>query len=149
MITKFGIWEIDEEYGIIGRVNPGYDYNIAAMRLWEAIEYRGHLVGSWLIHLSEKTWIKPENFNDLVAALAFAQDFFKDQKPGNALNASTAQSIFIAQQLVELNRKPEKNDIKDEDGVGFGLGIIKESDLRDRALEHMQNLAKIKFLEII
>lgn len=144
MITKFGIWEIDEDFGIIGRINPNYDYNIAANRLWETIEYRGHHIWNWLHHLSEKSWINPDNFNDLVAALAFAQDFFKDQKPDHALYASTAQSIFIAQQLVALNSKPEDNVNKDEDG----LGIISASDLSDQILEHMQDLAKIKFLEI-
>jgi len=46
MITKFGIWEIEEDFGIIGKVGPTYDYNIGKETLWQTTESNGNLLGN-------------------------------------------------------------------------------------------------------
>lgn len=135
MLTRFNKWEIDQEFGIIGRINPGYDYNIAKDRLWETIEYKGQTVWSWLIHLAKKTWTTSDNFSDLVTAFIFAQDFFKKEKPKNVDNVSTAQSIYIAQQLVA-----ESEDTESEDGIT--VTVTTESMMR--SLNKYENIKLIK-----
>lgn len=116
MITKFGIWKIDENIGLLGEFNPSHnDYLIAKERLWDTIEYKGQIVWNWLIHLTEKTWIDTENLNDLIVAFLFAQEYFISFKPSNALNASNAQTIHLAQKLIELRKDTDDDD--DEMGI--------------------------------
>lgn len=138
MLTKFGIWEIDEEFGLVGKVNPGYDYNIAKERLWETTEYRGQLVWEWLIHLTEKTWITVDNYNDLVAAFLFGQDFFKNSRPTNARQASTAQTIYVGQQLVEVGSKSENDNEMGTD--------VTSKDSMDKMMKYLEELSEIKLL---
>ncbi len=137
ILTKFGKWDIDQEFGIIGRINPGYDYNIAKERLWETVEYKGQTVWSWLIHLAKKTWTTSDNLNDLVTAFLFAQDLFKKEKPKNVDNVSTAQSIYIAQQLVAIGES-EENESED----GITVTITTESMMK--YLDKLENIKTIK-----
>ena len=110
MITNFGIWEIDKEFGIIGRVSQTFKYRIAKETLWNTSEYKGHIVWEWLIHLSEKTWVNKEIFNDLVIAYIFSQDYLSKHKPQNSKQGSIAQSIYIGKQLVELTMESDNSD---------------------------------------
>ena len=102
MITKIGIWEIDED-GLTGKVGSGYDYNIAKERLWETRDFKGQIVWDWLIHLTEKDWVTKENINDLNTAFLFCQDYFKAFKPNLTQNVSTAQTIYIQQRKQTCN----------------------------------------------
>ncbi|MFN8333875.1 MAG: hypothetical protein U0U09_02035 [Cyclobacteriaceae bacterium] len=131
ILVKFGRWDINPKFGIIGRINRGYDYNIAKDRLWETIEYKGQIVWSWLIHLAKKTWTTPNNFNDLVAAFFFAQDVFKKDMPKNLHNVSAAQSIYIAQQLVAIG---ESEETESEDGGAISVESMK------KYLEKLENI---------
>lgn len=110
MVTKFGIWEIEKDFGIIGRLRQGEDYNIAKETLWQTTDFKGQVVYDWLIHLTEKTWVTKEIYDDLVIAYVFAIDYFKKQKPNNAKPASISQSIYVGQQLVEMAQKSEDTD---------------------------------------
>jgi hypothetical protein len=139
MITKFGTWEIDEKFGLFSKVNPTHKYKIAKERLWETTEYKGQIVWDWLIHLAEKTWITTSNFNDLVAAFLFAQDFFQSSKPADTENVSNAQTIYIAQQIIELREKSEDGESE--------LDLSSEEALR-KLEEAFDNESKIKTLKI-
>ena len=101
MIIRFGMWEINEELGLICKNKPGGDYNIGKSRLWETIDYDGELIWSWLYHLADKKWITSENVNDLNTALCFAQDFFKEEKPKDFPYVSTAKSILVQRNLMD------------------------------------------------
>jgi len=91
------------------------------------------------MHLSEKTWINTLNFNDLISAFLFAQDYFKSYKPGNSKEASTAQTIFVAQQLIEINSEAHK---RSGDEAHLGENSLKE-------FHHfLSDRPKIKFLSI-
>ncbi|MFZ4796580.1 MAG: hypothetical protein ACOYMA_03745 [Bacteroidia bacterium] len=131
MIAKFGIWEIDENFGLIANIN---NYNIAKESLWNTIDISGYVVWDWLIHLSEKKWITNDNYKDLVIAFLFAQDFFIKYKPKNTKDASTAQSIYLLQQYVEF-----EEDNKNDEFVNEPFHII------DKYLNKSSN---IKFLNI-
>lgn len=137
MITKFGIWQIDENVGLLGKVNPTHDYKIAKETLWETTEYKGQIVWDWLIHLTEKTWIDTESLNDLIVAFLFAQDYFKSFKPSNARNASNAQTIYLAQKLIELRK-----DTDDEDDE-MGIDILSEESINKMA-EYLNKESNIK-----
>jgi len=105
MIIKFGIWELHNHYGIIGKVGPTYDYQIHKERLWQTQEYKGKIVWEWLIHLTEKDWITLENVNDFNIAFLFGQEIFKEFKPKEVPNVSFAQSVYIQRQLIEIGVK--------------------------------------------
>lgn len=139
MITKFGTWVIDENFGLFSKVNPTHKYKIAKETLWDTTEYKGQIVWDWLIHLAEKTWITTTNFSDLVTAFLFAQDFFQSSKPANVENASTAQTIYIIQQIIELREKSDDGESE----------LDLSSEEADRKLEEaFDNESKIKTLTL-
>lgn len=99
-IIKFGFWRVESDC-LVGK---GY-YVIADSRFWETEEHNGQLVWSWLIHLAKKTWITKENVNDLNTAFFFCQDYFKKHKPKNLPAVSTAQTIYLQSQLLEIREE--------------------------------------------
>ena len=80
----------------------GHDYIIDNDRFWETRDYNGHLVWDWLIHLTKKSWINKNNVNDLNSAFFFCQDYFKKYKPSNLPYVSTAQTLNIQNQILEI-----------------------------------------------
>lgn len=108
VIIRFGIWEILEDYGIVGRVNEEYDYNISKERLWETTEeYEGVQMSGWLLHLANKKWVSSHNVNDLNTAFLFAWDYYRKHKPTNSVDFSIAQSIHYQKQIIELGESRE------------------------------------------
>lgn len=136
MLIKFGIWEIDEKFGLVGKV--GYDYNIHSHRLWETTKVGEHELWSWLIHLSEKTWTTPDNVNDLNTAFLFAQDYFKKEKPKNVPNVSTAQTIYVQRQLISLLDYEAKTE----------NDILTSTDLKEATMNWMRGRSNLSFLDI-
>ena len=98
-MKKFGIWHVDINFGLVGKVNDGYDYNIAKERLWET---QGDDVSDWLIHLAEKTWITRENVDDLNNAFIYCLDFFKEFKPDNAVEIDIEKSILEQKNILNF-----------------------------------------------
>lgn len=139
MVTKFGTWVIDENFGLLGEVNPTHKYRIAKETLWDTTEYKGQIVWDWLMHLADKTWINTSNFNDLIAAFLFAQDFFQSYKPIDAENASSAQTIYIAQQIIEVREKSDDGESE--------LDLSSEEALR-KLKDAFDSESKIKTLTI-
>ncbi len=127
MKTNFGIWEVDEDFGLLGEVNPTHKYKIPKESLWDTTEYKGQIVWEWFIHLTEKTWIKTSNFNDFVTAFLFAQDFLKINKPNNVRKVSIAQTIYIAQQLIELREQSDNGHSELDLGSEEALKKIEEA----------------------
>lgn len=140
MITIIGNWKIDKN-GLTMKVNPSYNYNIAKNRLWEITDYQGHFVWSWLIHLTEKDWITKSNIHELNTAFFFGQDYFKKLKPIDIPNASTAQTIYLQQQLMNIQEQMRKNeDPKD--------GIVRlTEEVAENIIKHSQLKSQIKFLK--
>jgi len=104
MIARFGIWEIIENDGLIGRVHGGdRDYRISRETLWQTTTYNGILIWDWLFHVSHRDWINSDNYNDFVVAFLFAQDYFNDLRPENVQITSSVQSILICQELANEN----------------------------------------------
>ena len=83
-------------------------------------------------------------FNDLVVAYVFAQEYFKKFKPKDTKSASMAQSIFIAQQLIELHEN--KNNSNDPNDMGLDLGS--EESLKIMG-EYFDKLSKVRLLKEI
>ena len=140
MLIKFGIWEVDEDFGITGKVHVGYDYHINKERLWETQDYNGRILWDWLIHLTEKTWINLENVNNLNTAFYFCQDYFKQYKPADTPEVSTAQTLYIQKQLIEIG----KNFSEQESELGISF-TSKEG--QDSFFDYLEALRKVKFLK--
>lgn len=113
-VIKFGVWQVESD-ALVGKV--GYDYIITNSRFWETQDYNGHLVWSWLIHLTEKNWIDKQNIKDLNTAFIFCQDYFKEHKPKNLPYVSTAQTLNIQKQLMEISEEMQKREKVDKNGI--------------------------------
>lgn len=111
-IIKFGIWQIESDALV---AKDGHDYIIERSRFWETQDYNGHLVWDWLIHLAQKSWITSENINDLNTAFFFCQDYFKEFMPANLPYISTAQTLNIQKQLIEI--RDEMGEPESENGI--------------------------------
>jgi len=145
MIVKFGIWEIDEEYGLIGRPEHGGEYPIAKNRLWEVRNYRENVqVWDWLLHLIEKSWVKKEEVNDLNTAFCFAQDYFKEFRPEGSAYVSLAQTLYIQNQELEIRELLDTDDVSDEIEI-TSFDKLVDDELMKKASEMYKNM---KFLKI-
>lgn len=113
-IIKFGIWQV-ESNALVGKGR--IDYIIECNRFWETRDYNGYLVWDWLIHLTDKTWINKENVKDLNTAFFFCQDYFKENKPVNSPYVSTAQTLNIQKQILEIEEEMAKSETVSKDGV--------------------------------
>lgn len=113
IIIKFGDWHVGKDY-LVGKV--GYDYNIVDSRLWEYSEYNDVFTWDWLIHLANKTWINKKSVKDLNNAFFFCQDFFKNKKPADLPYISTAQTLYIQKQIIEIKEEYSKI-LKVENGI--------------------------------
>ena len=100
---------------MVGKV--GYDYKINDRRFWETEDYNGHLVWSWLIHLAEKIWIDKENVKNLNIAFFFCQDYFKEHKPKDLPYVSTAQTLNIQKQILEIREEMSKREKLNKQGL--------------------------------
>ena len=73
------------------------------------------------------------DFSDFVIAFVSAQDYLQQFKPNNSKPASIAQSIYIAQQFIEINAVSEEKNV-DEIGVKLMDGMVdylnKESNIK-------------------
>lgn len=128
-IIEFGIWRVEHD----SLVATGHDYVIERSRLWETQEYSGFLVWDWLIHLTKKSWIKIENINDLNTAFFFCQDYFKKFKPKRVPYVSTAQTLNIQKQIMEIRDEMDSQIEIDRNGIVSidAENILKFIDLRN------------------
>ncbi len=83
-----------------GILIQGY-YRVAAEDLWNFREFKGVLVWDWLIHLTEKDFVRPENYTFLNTAFFFAQSFFEKYKPVNLPLISTHETLYIQKQIMQ------------------------------------------------
>lgn len=134
-IIKFGIWQVESDALV---AKDGHDYIIECGRFWETRDYNGHLVWDWLIHLAQKAWIDKENVKDLNTAFFFCQDYFRENKPKNLTYVSTAQTLNIQKQILEIRDEMEKTEKVNENG-------IVEID-SDRMLKYRDLMNNIKYL---
>lgn len=139
MIAKIGIWELND-FGLTGKIGVSYDYNIGKDTLWDTRNFRGQLVWDWLIHLTEKSWITPENINEFNIAFLFAQDYFKEfNKVKLEDKKITAQTLYIQKQIMDIQKIMGEPNIDDS-------GIIEFSS--ERMIKYRDLHNKIKVLEI-
>ncbi len=134
-IIKFGVWQVESD-ALVGKV--GYDYIINDSRFWETQDYNGHLVWSWLIHLTEKTWIDKETVKDLNTAFFFCQDYFREFKPTDLPYVSTAQTLNIQKQLLEISEEVSDKEKVDKNGI-VDIDI-------DDMVNYSRSLSSIKYL---
>ena len=113
-IIKFGIWQVEPDALV---AKDGHDYIIECGRFWETRDYNGHLVWDWLIHLAQKTWIDKESVKDLNTAFFFCQDYFRKNKPKNLPYVSTAQTLNIQKQILEIQEEMEKSERNNKNGI--------------------------------
>ena len=127
-IIKFGIWQVESDALV---AKEGNDYIIESGRFWETRDYNGHLVWDWLIHLANKGWINKKNVKDLNTAFFFCQDYFKENKPANLPYVSTAQTLFIQKQILDIKEEMSKYERTNRQGIAVAdtESFIKYQDL--------------------
>lgn len=134
-IIKFGFWQVEPDALV---AKDGHDYIIECGRFWETRDYNGHLVWDWLIHLANKSWITKDNVKDLNTAFFFCQDYFREHKPSYTPYVSTAQTLFIQQQLFEIREEMDKY----EETVKNGSFVPDEK----RMLRYQELMGNLKYL---
>ena len=70
-----------------------------------------------LIHLAQKSWVKSESINDLNIAFFFCQDYFREFKPNNLPYISTAQTLNIQKQLMEIRDEMKRHEKDSKNGI--------------------------------
>jgi hypothetical protein len=68
-------------------------YFIKKRRLWEVRPDKTMNKWDWLVHLTEKTWIKELELYQLNTAFFFAQDYFKNLRPKGLEKLSTWKTL--------------------------------------------------------
>jgi hypothetical protein len=129
-IIKFGMWQVESDALV---AKEGHDYIIDCGRFWETRNYDGHLTWDWLIHLADKGWINKKNVKDLNTAFFFCQDYFKENKPTNLPYVSTAQTLFIQKQLLDIREEMSKYEKTDKRGMAIAdtESFLKYGELMD------------------
>jgi hypothetical protein len=99
MKIQFGPFVVDSE----GIFIKNY-YRVHADTLWDIRDFKGVEVWDRLIHLTEKDFVTPDNYDQLNTAFFFAQSYFTTKKPKNITEASTYQTLYIQKQMMEQKR---------------------------------------------
>lgn len=99
MKIEFGSFLVDNE----GILIENY-YRIDSETLWDLRNFKGVEVWDWLIHLTEKDFVTPDNYNQLNTAFFFAQSYFIAKKPEKRASASTHQTLYIQKQMMEQKK---------------------------------------------
>jgi hypothetical protein len=133
MVLYFGVWQIIEEVGIVGKDSSFGEYIIDKSRLWEIYKWENINLSDWAVHLCEKTWMTEAMLADLFNALVFAQDYFVVEKNPDLESISWAQTIYYAKYL--LRRTKQFSEIE--------IGHIGINDVRD-AFSYAKDLNKLK-----
>lgn len=114
MKIDFDHFVVDDE----GILIKGY-YRVPAEELWDFRDFKGVLVWDWLIHLSEKDFVRSENYTFLNTAFFFAQSFFEKYKPSNLPVVSTHETLYIQKQILQ-----QQNEVLNTDTLKAGLDVI-------------------------
>lgn len=93
MVKSFGVWQVIDEIGIIGKINPVYDYTIDKTQLWDIFDEDGVLVYEWPVHLSQKSWMTESMLIDLFDAMVFAQKYFATENNTTTKDISWEKTI--------------------------------------------------------
>ncbi|CAN5409196.1 hypothetical protein BH23BAC2_BH23BAC2_15730 [soil metagenome] len=81
-MIKFGIWSFDEELGLVGTPENLPEHYITTEKLWEIEETSQGQVWKWPLQLARNRWFTPAVADDFNKAFFYAQQYFKEQRPG-------------------------------------------------------------------
>ncbi|PWG79907.1 hypothetical protein [Pararcticibacter amylolyticus] len=102
ILIHIGFWGIDTEFGLVGKIRPGYEYKIPARCLWKTFSIEGRNLYLWPVLLMRKYWIYDSNADSLFTAFFFAQEYFKAEKPDDQSEASWPETIFFVKSMLQL-----------------------------------------------
>lgn len=114
IIINFGDWHVERD-ALVGKIGNGYI--IECHRFWEIRDFNGFLVWDWLVHFTSKSWFTIDIVNDFNTAFFFCQDYFKENKPDKLPYVSTAQSLNIQKQILQIRKDMEKIDKSNKSGL--------------------------------
>jgi hypothetical protein len=135
-IITYGDWMVSKKG--LKCISSGYE--IDKGMLWDSKQHEniGPMVWEWPIHLIDKGYLNSENANDFNASFVFAQDYFRNEMPEEAVvYVSLAQTLYVQDQILKIIDIVEKEFpeiIKD------GFKVVFNSDKMNRYSELMSNI---------
>lgn len=82
---RFGIWEFDPKFGLVGRPENLPEHYLSNARIWETEELENGEVWRWPILFAKSSWFTPKIADDFNRAFFYAQNFFEGQRPEHLL----------------------------------------------------------------
>ncbi len=107
-IKTFGIWEINNEFGLIGNVEEGYQYTIPKYELWLTRHCGAWYEWEWAAHLQVVIWFTEQVVVDFSFALIFAQKYFIHLKPENLPIVKWVYSKYVQNMQLVFDEPPSK-----------------------------------------
>lgn len=99
MKSQIGMWLVDDEKGITGKVNANYNYFIPATSLWSTIKCGEDEVWRWPVHLADKTWMTEEKLIDFNTAFLLALEYCYDSCPNPLPHVLTSKTLLEQKEL--------------------------------------------------
>lgn len=99
-MRNFGIWEFDENFGIIGRPENYPEHYITVEKLWETTNIDDNPVWKWPVHLTVFSWFTIEVARDFNKAFFYAQEYFEGQRPVDSPEMMNIDAETISHQEV-------------------------------------------------
>lgn len=80
-MMKFGIWEFDANFGLVGKLENFSEYYISTAKIWETEDTTLGKVWKWPVFFATQSWATPAIADDFNKAFFYAQNYFESQRP--------------------------------------------------------------------
>lgn len=97
-MVQFGIWEVDINFGLIGRPLNLPEFYLETHKLWEIQESTLGPVWRWPIYYAHYGWFTPKVAHDFNKAFFYAQTYFENQRPFEVENSFNFDARTVQQQ---------------------------------------------------
>jgi len=80
-MVQFGIWQFDENLGLIGKPENLPEVNLSFSNLWDIENTTQDKVWKWPIYFAKHAWFTPKVADDFNKAFFYAQEYMNGQRP--------------------------------------------------------------------
>lgn len=97
-MVQFGIWEVDLNFGLVGRPLNLPEFYLEINKLWDTEETPDGITWKWPIYYAHYSWFTPQVANDFNKAFFYAHTYFESQRPNPPLDSFDYDARTIQQQ---------------------------------------------------
>lgn len=100
---KYGIWEYDSNFGLIGRPENLPEIYVSKQRIWETENLEVGTVWKWPVFFAKSSWFTPAIATDFNKAFYFAMNDIEGQRPESTHMPFDLDARTLSHQLQILN----------------------------------------------